>query len=99
MFLHIQSFDKQYSVNSQDEREEEDKKIPAENLMIAIKTAMDYWKQTGTVVAYNEDLTKKLDMNKSAKENGLNENDFVVVNTQENIDKKLEARKEQEVNA
>jgi hypothetical protein len=60
---------------------------PAEPLRNAIREALDYFNRIETdIVTFH--YNKKLDLNKTAKENELAENDFITVTSQAILDKK-----------
>ena len=63
----------------------------AEPLRNAIKEVMDYWKKTETdLVALSNG--NRLDLNKTALDNGLTENDFVTIVSQKSLDEALAAK-------
>lgn len=70
---------------------------PAEPLRSVVKEAMDHWKKTETdLVALGNG--NRLDLNKTAAENGLKENDFVSVVSQKSLDESV-ATKQAELDA
>lgn len=106
MFLHVQVFDNQISVHSNDavpavnEVRDKDgnvtqKGVPAKSadpLRVAVRQALDYWKRTETdIVVLSGD--KKLDPNKTAVENGLKENDLITVVSSKRYQEILDANK------
>lgn len=65
---------------------------PAEPLKTVLVEAMHYWKRTETdLVALGNG--NRLDMNKTAGENGLKDNDLVTVVSQKSLDEALAAKK------
>lgn len=88
MFLHIRTFDRQISFHSKDtvpEIRDKDGNVTqtaknAEPLKNVIQEALNYWKFTHTdYVVLDDTQQRKLDVNKTAAENGLKENDLVIV--------------------
>lgn len=65
---------------------------PAEPLKNVVKEAMDFWKKTETdLVALSNG--NRLDLNKTALENGLKESDFVTVVSQKSLDENAAVKK------
>lgn len=92
MFLHIQTFGKQISLHSMEavEEDEDVEAKAAEPLNEVIKSALGYWKLSERYpVVLNQD-GDRLDLTKSAKDNGLEENDLVIVTNQKLLDKEKE---------
>lgn len=71
---------------------------PAEPLKNVIQEALDYWKRTDTDIVPIAN-GKRLDLNKTALENGLTDNDFINVVSQESLDEALALKQEELDNA
>lgn len=67
---------------------------PAEPVRNAVRQALEYWKRPETdIVALSNG--KRLDPNKTPEENGLKENDFIQVVSQEELEESLKVKKEE----
>lgn len=71
---------------------------PAEPLKNAVKEVMDFWKkeETDPVALVNG---KRLDLNKTALENGLKENDTIFIVTQKSLDEAVTTKQAELDNA
>lgn len=91
MFLHLKVFDKQVSLHSVEGNED----TVAQPLSEVVNSALDYWKrEEKDIVVLNED-GDKLDLNKSAKDNELVENQLVIVTSQILIDAEEKRKKDE----
>jgi hypothetical protein len=101
MFLHIKAFTNQISLHSMEEVtadvENDVEAKSAEPLRNVIDSALKYWnRKEKDLVVFNETRSRKLDLNKSAKDNGLSDNDLVIVTSQTILDEEEAARIEEE---